>query len=81
MPSSARQDSSDEDEDDVNQTEISVLLGVPDGPVVPASDLKDAAVSRIGGLPVRLIPTDMYLHFVEYIRSSLAGFALPRSLV
>jgi|SRR6267142_1533553 len=47
----------DEDEDDVAQIETSVHLGVPDGPVESASDLKDAAVSRIGGLPVRLIST------------------------
>jgi pre-rRNA-processing protein TSR4 len=48
---------SDEDEGDVAQTETSVHLGVPDGPVESASDLKDAAVSRIGGLPVRLFST------------------------
>src|SRR5882757_7202840 len=56
MASSPRQDWSDEDEDDATQIETSVLLGVPDGPVESASDLKDAAVSRIGGLPVRPIP-------------------------
>jgi pre-rRNA-processing protein TSR4 len=56
MASSTRLEWSDEDEDDATQVETSVLLGVPDGPVESASDLKDAAVSRIGGLPVRLIP-------------------------
>lgn len=57
MSSSARQDWSDEDEDgDVARIETSVHLGIPDGPVDSASDLKDAAVSRIGGQPVRLIP-------------------------
>jgi pre-rRNA-processing protein TSR4 len=56
MASSTRQDWSDEDEGDVTQIETSVLLGVPDGPVESASDLKDVAVSRIGGLPVRPIP-------------------------
>jgi pre-rRNA-processing protein TSR4 len=54
MASSTRQDWSDEDEDDVT-VETSVFLGVPDGLVESASDLKDAAVSRIGGLPVRII--------------------------
>jgi pre-rRNA-processing protein TSR4 len=47
---------SDEDEDDA-QIETSIHLGVPDGPVESASDLSDAAVSRIGGLPVRPIST------------------------
>ena len=55
MASSTRQDWSDEDEDE-DTIETSVLLGVPDGLVESASDLKDAAVSRIGGLPVRPIP-------------------------
>jgi pre-rRNA-processing protein TSR4 len=77
MASSTRQGWSEE-EDDVTRTETSVFLGIPDGPVESASDLKDAAVSRIGGLPVRFI---MYLHFVEYIRSPVPGFALPRSPV
>ena len=52
MASSTRQDWSDE-EDDIIRTETSVFLGIPDGHVESASDLKDAAVSRIGGLPVR----------------------------
>ena len=56
MASSTRQDWSDEEDDDVIRTETSVFLGIPDGPVGSASDLKDAAVSRIGGLPVRSIP-------------------------
>jgi pre-rRNA-processing protein TSR4 len=56
MASSTRQDWSDEEEDDLIRTETSVFLGIPDGPVEVSSDLKDAAVSRIGGLPVRFIP-------------------------
>jgi len=52
----SRQDWSDEEEDDLIRTETSVFLGIPDGPVEVSSDLKDAAVSRIGGLPVRFIP-------------------------
>ncbi|KAF8498705.1 programmed cell death protein 2 [Russula emetica] len=54
MASSTRQDWSDEEEDDVIRTETSVFLGIPDGTVDSASDLKDAAVSRIGGLPALL---------------------------
>ena len=58
MPPSTHQTWSDSDEeDDVPQVETSVLLGIPDGAIESPSDLKDAAVSRIGGLPVRLIPT------------------------
>ena len=56
MASSTRQDWSDEEEDDVIRTETSVFLGIPDGPVESSSDLKDAVVSRIGGLPVRFVP-------------------------
>jgi pre-rRNA-processing protein TSR4 len=56
MASSTRQDWSDEEEEDVIRTETSVFLGIPDGPVESASDFKDVAVSRIGGLPVRFIP-------------------------
>lgn len=55
MASSTRQDWSDEEEDLI-RTETSVFLGIPDGPVEVSSDLNDAAVSRIGGLPVRFIP-------------------------
>lgn len=54
MALSARQEWSDSDDDDVPGIETSVLLGIPEGPVESASDLKDAAVSRIGGVPVRL---------------------------
>jgi hypothetical protein len=79
MSSSTRQDWSDEDEDDVTQIETSVLLGVPDGPVESASDLKDAAVSRIGGLPVRPIHySSMYLHFVENIRCHSQALLSPQ---
>lgn len=57
MPSSTQEAWSDSDEDDLPQVETSVLLGIPDGVIESPSDLKDAAVSRIGGLPVRHIPT------------------------
>lgn len=62
MASSTQQDWSDEEEeDDVIRTETSVFLGIPDGPVESSSDLTDAAVSRIGGLPVRFILIQPYL--------------------
>lgn len=48
-------DWSDEDEDEVSDVETSVQLGIPDGPLDSAADRVDAAVSRIGGLPVRYI--------------------------
>ncbi|PPQ94626.1 hypothetical protein CVT25_009357 [Psilocybe cyanescens] len=47
-------DWSDSDDDDLSQVETSVLLGVPDGNVDVDSDILDAAVSRIGGLPALL---------------------------
>ncbi|KAG6897387.1 hypothetical protein C0992_002049 [Termitomyces sp. T32_za158] len=44
------------DSDDVgSDMETSVLLGVPDGLVQSDTDISDAAVSRIGGHPVRVI--------------------------
>ncbi|KAI9464561.1 programmed cell death protein 2 [Lactarius psammicola] len=56
MASSEQQDWSDSDEDDLSKVETSVLLGIPDGAIESPSDLKDAAVSRIGGLPALLSP-------------------------
>jgi len=52
-PARSDDDWSDSDDDDLSQVETSVLLGVPDGSIDDESDLVDAAVSRIGGLPVR----------------------------
>jgi len=73
---------SDEDEDDATQIETSIHLGVPDGPVESASDLNDAAVSRIGGLPVRPIPTRICTSILLNIsRPLLAGVAFPRCSV
>ncbi|KAH9036316.1 programmed cell death protein 2 [Lactarius pseudohatsudake] len=60
MASPEQQDWSDSDDDDPSQVETSVLLGIPDGAIESPSDLKDAAVSRIGGLPVRLVPTHTF---------------------
>ena len=46
-------DWSDSDEEVLSDAETSVHLGVPDGPIESSSDILDAAVSRIGGHPVR----------------------------
>jgi len=48
-------DWSDSDDEIESGVETQVLLGVPDGPIDTPADLRDAAVSRIGGLPVRVI--------------------------
>ncbi|KAI0044512.1 hypothetical protein FA95DRAFT_1544948 [Auriscalpium vulgare] len=47
-------DWSDSDDEVLPEIETSVLLGVPDGPIESPADLKDVAVSRIGGLPALL---------------------------
>ncbi|CAL1714923.1 unnamed protein product [Somion occarium] len=54
----AEEDWSDSDEEVLSDTETSVQLGVPDGPIESSSDLLDAAVSRIGGHPAFLSPHD-----------------------
>ena len=46
-------DWSDSDDDELLDTVTEVQLGVPDGTLDSETDLRDAAVSRIGGLPVR----------------------------
>jgi len=51
----AQQDEwSDSDQEELSDLETSVLLGVPDGSIDVETDLLDAAVSRIGGLPAFL---------------------------
>jgi pre-rRNA-processing protein TSR4 len=53
---------SDEEERPLG-VETDVLLGIPDGKIENEGDLIDAAVSRIGGLPVRIsctVPISMY---------------------
>ncbi|KAI6023748.1 programmed cell death protein 2 [Pisolithus microcarpus] len=55
MPTRAEdEDWSDSDDEALSGVETDVLLGVPDGRVESDKDLRDAAVSRIGGLPVRV---------------------------
>ena len=47
-------DWSDSDEEDArSDVETNVLLGIPDGEIRTQGDIDDAAVSRIGGRPVR----------------------------
>jgi len=54
MPVSTEDDWSDSDDEIGTGMETDVLLGVPDGRMETESDIKDAAVSRIGGLPAFL---------------------------
>ncbi|KAH7914626.1 programmed cell death protein 2 [Hygrophoropsis aurantiaca] len=54
MPPAIEEDWSDSDEEAGSDVETAVLLGFPDGSVKAESDLKDAAVSRIGGYPAFL---------------------------
>ncbi|KAJ6504843.1 programmed cell death protein 2 [Mycena vitilis] len=54
MPPIDEEDWSDSDEEVVAEVETSVLLGTPDGTITAATDLADAAVSRIGGHPAFL---------------------------
>ncbi|KAJ7623431.1 programmed cell death protein 2 [Roridomyces roridus] len=67
-------DWSDEDEDALSEVETSVLLGTPDGTITAASDLADAAVSRIGGLPA-------FLHEPSFSSSHCAICAKPMQLL
>jgi len=53
MPSIVDDDWSDSDDEIGAEVETAVLLGVPDGVMETETDIKDAAVSRIGGHPVR----------------------------
>ncbi|KAJ3515760.1 hypothetical protein NLJ89_g1556 [Agrocybe chaxingu] len=52
MAPSRDDDWSDSDEEELSEVETNVLLGVPDGHVDVGIDVLDAAVSRIGGLPM-----------------------------
>jgi pre-rRNA-processing protein TSR4 len=54
-PRCVEDDGSDSDDEHPSGVETSVLLGIPDGPVTNPRDIRDAAVSRIGGHPVRII--------------------------
>ncbi|KAG2113212.1 programmed cell death protein 2 [Suillus discolor] len=54
MPSIVDDDWSDSDDEIGAEVETAVLLGVPDGIMETETDIKDAAVSRIGGHPAIL---------------------------
>lgn len=51
-------DSDSDDDLEIEGTETSVLLGLPDGVIDDDADLRDAAVSRIGGSPALITPTE-----------------------
>lgn len=65
MAPHARDEWSDSDDEGPSGVETSVLLGVPDGPVNAPTDLSDAAVSRIGGHPVRYVLC-VYAIFINF---------------
>jgi len=81
MPRFQEDDWSDSDDEAVSGVETSVLLGVPDGFVDVASDLDDAAVSRIGGHPVRFTICTTVLNYSTYTLSKalLLSRELPLS--
>ncbi|KAK0453334.1 programmed cell death protein 2 [Armillaria borealis] len=54
MPPPVEDDWSDSDDDVLDEIETSVTLGVPDGQITSQTDLSDAVVSRLGGLPAFL---------------------------
>lgn len=53
VPTAQDPDWSDSDDDERSDVETNVLLGLPDGQIERDEDIRDAAVSRIGGRPVR----------------------------
>lgn len=65
------EDWSDSDDDELLDTVTAVQLGVPDGSLDSETDLRDAAVSRIGGLPVRASCYACIEHLLKYILSLL----------
>lgn len=66
MPN-ADDDWSDSDDDIGSDVETSVLLGVSDGAIEAPGDILDAAVSRLGGHPVRCL----CIHVLLYIQIDL----------
>jgi len=74
---------SDSDDEVLSDLETSVLLGVPDGFIETIADINDAAVSRIGGHPVRSISHMYhYSHFLDLyslIKAFLPSHELPFS--
>ena len=66
--------SDSDDEQLLGEVETSVLLGVPDGPIDVPSDIDDAAVSRIGGHPVRSIPMYALHTILLYLYKGFSSF-------
>jgi len=58
----------------LGEVETSVLLGLPDGPIDIPSDIDDAAVSRIGGHPVRSIPMYALQTILLCVHKGLSSF-------
>lgn len=71
-------DWSDSDEDEGEDVVTAVQLGIPDGALESAADLRDAAVSRIGGYPVRPFVTRRTRTAVEIYLFLLLGFSGSR---
>ena len=64
MPPKVQDDSDwsdSEDEEIGSDEETSVLLGIPDGVIEEKKDVRDPSVSRMGGLPVCLLPPSYQL--------------------
>ena len=68
MSPHAEEDWSDTDDEFEagEDVETAVLLGIPDGPIKDSADLEDAAVSRLGGRPVRLFAFPFSLPYFLY---------------
>ena len=72
---------SDSDDEDLLGVETSVLLGIPDGPADVPTDLSDAAVSRIGGHPVRHVLCVYAPYLLISKKGFLAIFRTPNHIV
>ncbi|KAG6888568.1 hypothetical protein C0995_007357 [Termitomyces sp. Mi166 len=73
-------DWSDSDDDVGSDVETSVLLGVPDGLVQSQTDIDDAAVSRIGGHPVRAISPMLFFLRVNPLSLRPSANPMDRAL-
>lgn len=67
-------DWSDSDDEELPDVETSVLLGIPDGPIEKQEDIDDAAVSRLGGYPVRVISYLRYMYSYTHCNRSFIPF-------
>ena len=67
-------DWSDSDDEELPDVETSVLLGITDGPIEKQEDIDDAAVSRLGGYPVRVISYLQYMYSYTHCNRSFIPF-------